>query len=208
MADDLMYRTRVTSSGWGGAPGLNTFYFAQDDVSQADHYIGAQSCADRVHSAFVTMAAIYPSIWTGVVTPVVDILNADNGDLVESVVVVPPAPVIGGTTASFGPQAAMICASLITPDILDSRHVKGRVFLGPCFPGSDPDGTPQGTMLAFVGSALSTLFAAPLPAPELVVWSRRKPVSGRHPTGLGGSAHTVTGVTVKDSFAILRSRRQ
>lgn len=208
MPDDLMYRIQSVTTGWGGAPGLNTFYFLVDDVNQPDHVAGANSCLVRVRSFWFGVGPAFPSNWISDSLPAVDILNADNGEIVESLSATPVAPVVGTYSGPFGPQVAMICASLNTPGIIDGRRVRGRAFIGPPRNDDDFDGTPKEADRLAVKNGFDALVAAAAPAPQLVVWSRRRPVSLRHPTGLGGSAHVVGSSTVKDTYAILRSRRQ
>jgi hypothetical protein len=208
MADQLAYRVRAASTGWGGAPGLNTFYFDQNLIANPDEDAMAADCVARVQAAFVQISLVFPTSWIVQVSGEVDVINSDNGDLVSSHAVTPPAPHAGQIGGGFGPQVAMICASYLTSGILDSRRVRGRCFLGPLRSGADPDGTPVNADVAVVQTNLDTLRGGTLGHPPLVVWSRRRGVSGRHPTGLGGSTHVVTGVTVRDTYATLRSRRQ
>lgn len=208
MPDDLVYRVRCVSQGWGGAPGLNTFYFGQDDGIESDHAVAALDVVTRVRAAIFGIGPVMTSAWTCQVQGVVDVINTDNSDLVESLVVAAPAVVAGTFSGAFGPQAAMVCANLVTSDILDGRRIRGRAFIGPVANNGDGDGTPSAEMVTDVGGALTGLMGGGAGAVPLVVWSRRRPVSAEHPTGLGGSAHIVTAVTVKDTFAILRSRRQ
>jgi hypothetical protein len=207
MADDLMYRVRVASTGWTGGPGLNTFYYLQNLPADPDPSTAAAACVTRVHDLANGIKAIFPASWRGTISPEVDVINADNGDLTGSYVVTPPSVVSGTGTAGYGPQMAMICASLLTPDIVDSRRVRGRSFFGPSIVSDDPDGTPLTDVLAIVQAAMDLALGGGLDGPPMVVWSRRRGVSVRHPTGLGGSAHVVSAVTIKDQYAVLRSRR-
>lgn len=208
MPDDHIYRVQVVTTGWGGSPGLNTFYFGVDDTREPDHAVAALNCVTRVRAAMFTVGPVFPSNWTATVNPAVDLLNADNGDLEESQIVATPSPVVGTTSGPFGPQVAMVCGNLITPGIIDGRRVRGRVFFGPLASTGDADGTPSPSMTGDVANALNTLATATSTQVQYVVWARRKPASVAHPTGLGGSAHVVSSATVRDSYAILRSRRQ
>lgn len=208
MPDDLVYRVRSASEGWGGAPGLNTFYFDQDLNRDTDPAGSAQTVVTRVTAFWTAVSGCFPTLWSVQVNPVVDVINTDNGDLSSSYVAATPAAVDGHVGAVFGPQVAMICADLLTVAIIDGRRVHGRAFFGPLIPAADADGTPISADVSAVQGALTDLMTGATTDPNLVVWSRRKGASLKHPTGLGGSAHLVSGVTVKDSYAILRSRRQ
>lgn len=208
MPDDFMLRVQTVTTGWGGAPGLNTFYFATDQESGTDNDARALNVADRVRAFWFGARPPFPSNWTATVNPAVDVINADQGDLVSSHVVTPPAAVVGTTSGPFGPQVAMVCANLITPGIVDGKRVRGRAFIGPLANTNDFDGTPSPAMIGAVQNGLTALIGGTLNNPNLVVWSRRKGVSLSHPTGLGGSMHLVNSISTRDSYAILRSRRQ
>jgi hypothetical protein len=207
MPDQHVYRVRAVSTGWAGADGLNQFYFLVDDTMESDHAVAALDVVTRVHGLFTIVNEAYPTSWFCQVSGTVDVINTDNSDLVESVVVATPAAVEGNGGTDFGPQAAMICANLVTTSIIDGHRVRGREFFGPLRDHSDPDGTPPTASVGMVHDGVTAILGGTLTAVPLVVWSRKRPVSLRHPTGLGGSAHIVSAVTVKDSYAILRSRR-
>lgn len=207
MADDLVYRVRCVSTGWGGAPGLNTFYFDRADAGPSDP-VAAENVTARVRAFWFAEAAIFPNLWNMQVIPDVDVVNTDNGDLVSSQTAPTPAVVTGTYPNGFGPQEAMLCATYSTADIIDGRRVRGRTFIGPLAQQSDTDGTPLNGWIGGLQTNLAALIGAGLADPQLVVWSRRRGISVSHPTGLGGSAHGVTGVQIADKFAVLRSRRQ
>ena len=114
MPDASMYRVRSASEGWGGAPGLNTFYFLDDEAIQPDPDAGALDCVTRVHDFWTTSAINYTQQCNVQVSPVVDIINADNGELTASHVTTVPELVAGGGNEGFGPQVAMICANMLT----------------------------------------------------------------------------------------------
>lgn len=208
MVDQHVYRVRAVSTGWGGAPGLGTHYFDIGTEGPAGSEDLAEDCSLRVHAYYAAFPALFPSTWKLVVNPVVDVINTDNGELVTSYVTAPGADVVGAQGGAFGPQVAMYCGNLITADVIDGHRVKGRTFLGPLAQGADADGTPIDARVDIFRTALLTLMGGTLDHPSMTVWSRRRGVSVAHPTGLGGTAHTVTAITVKDTFAILRSRRQ
>jgi hypothetical protein len=207
MTDQHVYRVRSASSGWPGAPGLNTFYFNPPAGDEDGSLSEAQLLADRVRAFWIATAGLFPLAWTVLVDPTVDLINTDNGDLLASFAVTPPAVVAGTTALTFGPQVTMLCARYLTADIIDSRHVAGKGFFGPLCDVMDADGTPQASQLTILGSALDDLLSDGDTHGIMAVWSRRRGTSLRHPTGLGGSAHIISAVTVKDSFAILRTRR-
>lgn len=207
MPDDLVYRVRTATTGWTGAPGLNTFYFGQNLTVDPDEGAMAADCVARVHAFWLACVTAFPTAWVASVSPVVDVINTDNGDLVSSIIVTTPADVTGTSSAGFGPQVAMVVGSLLTSGIIDGRRVRGRAFLGPVMMSGDTDGSPLAAVVALFLAQLGTLLGGTTGHPPLVVWSRRRGVSAAHPTGLGGSAHIANGVTVRDTYAVLRSRR-
>lgn len=208
MPDANVYRVRVATVGWGGAPGLNTFYFNIDPGDELGNIAFAEDCAARVRAYMFGLILIFPGTWIATVNPEVDVINTDNGDLMTSYVVNPGAQVAGAAPVGFGPQAAMVCANLLTSGVVDGRRVRGRVFLGPLQRTGDIDGTPDAATVNLVRNGLLTLLGGTLDHPSLAVWSRRRGASLAHPAGLGGSAHQVMNVTVKDTYAVLTSRRQ
>jgi len=207
MPDQHMYRVRAASTGWPGAPGLNTFYFLEDATIEAVHATAALDVATRVHAALTGMRDYFKTGWTCEINPDVDLINSDNGELLEALIVDPPAAITGNGGGTGGPQASCICTSLLTSDIVDGRRVRGRDFFGPLALLADPDGTPTDLELAAFQLSMEGLLGGTLTQVPLVVWSRPRGASTGHPTGLGGSAHIVSAVLTKDSFAVLRSRR-
>lgn len=207
-------RVRAASNGWPGQPGLNTFYFTGqaagelEDVNSGD----AQLCVDRVRAAFFAGKLLWPSIWSVVVSPDVDVLDDATGELVDSFSVTPPASVAGTNGAAFGPAAAMMLLQLRTSTFSDGSRLQGRAFLGPSVPAADANGSPNAGIItpavAFGVALLDEGVGDDNPA--LVVWRRPRaanpdatpPVDAR-----AGSVGRVTSTGVPDRYAVLRSRR-
>lgn len=196
----LIGRVRVASSGWSGAPGLNTFYFQNDSDPSVFTTGDAQVCVDRVRGAINSNAGLYPGQWTAVVSPDVDVLTAGSGVLATTFSVTPPTGLTGTGGSNYGPIAAMLCTRLHTADIRDGHRIGGRWYLGPLAQGADADGSPQAAKTALALSVGTMCNVVSAGAPRLVVWSRPK-------NAAGGVAALVTSVTVKDTFAVMRSRR-
>lgn len=207
MPDDHAYRVRTVLSGWGGAPGLSTYYF-QPEEGSADEPAAVADISSRVHAFWASLNTIMPAAWRAHVSPEVDLLNLDSGAM-ESTVTTADLGLIAGTSgAGFGPQLAMICGTLNTSGIIDGRRVRGRTFIGPLYSLSQPDGTPFDTDVSAVRDGLTTMLGGTSTHPPAVVWSRPRGVSLSHPTGLGGSGHVINSVSVSDKYAYLTSRRQ
>lgn len=205
-----MARVRMVTTGWGGAPGLSTFYFVRGEGPGGDFDAPtADECASRVQVAHGLQAALWPAAWTGTVQTDVDILEPATGELIWTYSVTPGGPIPGSAAGGFGPQAAMIALRYSTGGIVNGHRVRGRSFVGPVSLAGDTDGTPTAAQVNHVnqiGVQLLTLGAFDA---GLVVWSR--PVDAEHATPTNpvrdGSWHTVTAASARDQFAILRSRR-
>lgn len=205
-----LYRVRAVSTGWTGAPGLNTFYFGEPDVSFDLDADSAANCVERVRTAFVDGANIYSTAWSVQVQPEVDVIEDTTGALVESFITATPAPVVGGNATGFGPLPAMMLLRLRTETIHDGSRIVGRAFLGPLGKGNDTNGSPDaGAVPLCVAMGEALLDAGIAGNPILKVW--RRPREARtEPTPLAARAGTsafVTQIVVPDKFAVLRSRR-
>jgi len=207
-------RVRAASTGWGGGPGLNTFYFVGNssgtDVDpDAD---AADLCVERVQAAFAAGLTLYPSSWQVTVSPVVDVLNPVDGELQDSFSVSPPAAQAGSGGSAFGPTPTMLLLQLRTSTFLDGSRVQGRAFIGPIIPTGDNDGTPNSGALGAgvdMGEALQDAGIGPS-NPALVVWRRPRvavPEATPPVTARVGSYGRVTSITVPNKYAVLRSRR-
>lgn len=203
-----MYRVRAATTGWLGAPGLNTFYFECGDTSGSDE--DATLCAVRVRDAFLPTVLNFPTTWTCNVSAVVDILTDTTGELTNSRVVTTPAPVVGTGAGVFGPSPVTALLRLRTNTFSDGRRIQGRAFLGPIVANSDADGSPVSSVLArFVTMGEELLDIGIGEGPSLVVWRRPRLFSEGPPeieARVGSSARVIT-TSVPDKFAVLRSRR-
>ena len=205
-----IYRVRAVSQGWNGGPGLNTFYFRAADGVAAPDLPTAQLCADRVRAAFQEGNLMYPVIWTMSVEPNVDVLDDITGALVGSFGVVPPAPVIGGGTAGFGPTPSMLLMRLTTSTIVDNHRLRGRAFIGPITSNVDANGSPDAGNLGEVVAMGNVLLAAGAGGPAVVVWHRpraARPLAVPPVPSRPGTSGVVTSVSAPDKYSVLRSRR-
>lgn len=194
-----MYRVQLKSTGWTGSPGLNTWYFLGTPDSSVTSSDQAQACVERVHSQFVGFSGFYPSFWRGQVEPQVDMIDAATGRLTNTFVSGTSTGLLIGGAAGSGPIAAAVVVNLLTEAIVAGKRITGKTFLSPLSNAGDADGTPSQALRDACGSVIYGLIVAP-GAPTLCVWHRPK-------LGAGGSAHIVTGVLVKDKYAVLTSRR-
>jgi len=192
-----MYRVRATLSGWNGGPGLSTFYYKTTDPTGEGNASDAFTCATRVHSALANLDSFWPAFMQITVQPVVDVIQDVTGALVASWVPGSQAVINGVAGQNALPQASMLAINYSTLDIINGHRVRGRTFLGPLRNQDDADGTPNSSQLTQGAEFLTDIRGSALPQ---VVWHRPK-------SQAGGQACLVTGGSVNDRFAVLRSRR-
>lgn len=193
-----MLRVRVRGDGWAGGPSLNTFYF----VTAPEDAATAAGLLARVRAALFAAKGIYPTTVTHDVLPDVDVITPSTGAITNTISVSPaPAQVPGGAAAPFLPLACAIVLNLGTADFIAGRRVRGRAFISPINSGGlDSNGTPTAEYLSTVEGLGVNLRDATDGFGSLAVWHRPK-------LGAGGSTAIVTGSSVKDTYAVLRSRR-
>lgn len=203
-----MMRVRVRGDGWQGGPSLNTFYFtaAPEDAASA------KAAYDRVHAAFVSGNALFPQSVTHTVLPEVDFVLPATGDIVATVAVNGLAVITGASvTNSIMPPSIAMLLRLTTATYLEGRRIQGRAFLSPVTQtaAADADGTPSPSLISAATQFGNTLKGLAGTVPPLVVWRRPRIAAVGPPvvTARVGSTAEVTGVSVPDKFASLRSRR-
>lgn len=205
-----IYRVRAVSSGWVGAPGLNTFYFREGGGVLPGDNATAVLCAQRVQAAFTAGAQLWPTPWSVQVDPQVDVLNDVNGQLVSSQNGGALLPVGGTGGPNFGPTPTMHLLRLITSTVILGKRLRGRAFLGPTRASVDPDGSPEVTAMNFARAFGTALLDKGPTGPDVVVWHRPfagNPLSVPPRPATAGSSGAVTSFLVPDKFAVLRSRR-
>lgn len=178
-------RAVIVWTGFPGAPGYSTFYAAPGGAVLSmlrDFFEGIKGMLpSSVHITF-------PS--TG------DQINDDTGELVGSWSGSTPTPVDGTSVVGYTAPAG-ICVNWNTSGIVRGRRVRGRTFLVPVV-ADEPDGTPAPLTVSTINTQALLLVSSS--AGALKIWSR--PVNG-----VGGTSHSVNGAMVRDSFSVLRSRR-
>lgn len=204
-----IHRVRAVSTGWTGAPGLNTFYF-KNAILQTTPEEDAQLGADRVRAAMFELVNTFPQGHICTVDPVVDFINDENGELVESFGVTPPAPTNGIAVSGFQGIALMLLASWRTGGVVQGRRVSGRAFIGPVAEQQDTNGSPNADQRIKLAQFGAAMLDKGISGPDLVVWSRPKyvqPLADPPVLVRAGSSHVVTSMTSSDKYAVLRSRR-
>jgi hypothetical protein len=194
-----MYRVRATINGVQGLPGLFTAYYESDTISSGTD---ALACANRVRSAWDVFKTSFTPAVSVSVQSIVDLLDEESGELLNSFAVTPPALVVGTAAGAGAPNE--VAAGLVyeTGSIVNGRRLRGRSFLSPlshtAVAGTIP---PAGTVTNVNAMGVALIGATPplSPLPH-VVWSRPKP-------GVNGSLHPSLAATCAAKFFVLRSRR-
>lgn len=192
-------RVRAVSTGWTGAPALNTFYCAGAGATPT-----AAEClelANRVRAVFQSARTMMCSLWSLTVNPQVDIIDDLHGTLVGRQSVTPPAVVTGGGVATYNDLPSMLLLRLSTATVISGRAVAGRANIGPTDSAQGTNGAPAAaaiTSMNTAGNLLFTLIATPITP---VVWHRPSPAAGL------GVGVPMTAVSTSSKWAVLRSRR-
>lgn len=194
-----MYRITARWTGFTGAPGYSNFYFSSGFLDGGVLGDEAAALADRVRSAFLeTQLHLAPGLQIQVSNEV-PIIDSDTGVVQDYVTFDPvdPVNIIGGESYA-GPAGAVV--TWRTNDLRNGRRIRGRTFLVPMASTSfQDDGTLVNGAISGLQDFADTLMGGSLDG-DLGVWSRPQ-------GGSGGVFATVTGYTVPDMVAVLRSRR-
>jgi hypothetical protein len=192
--------TKITWTGFPGAPGYTNFYFqngSASDYVQAD----ANNAMAMTHDFTLNVAALAPTGLKLTCEPAVEIVQSDTGDLVGFFNTVPGAVASGSRTTTYN-SVSGACISWGTNGVRNARRVRGRTFLVP-LAGSiyHTDGTINDGDLAQL-QAIGNQMIAGNAVSDFGIWAR--PTGPDAADGLWFSAQTAG---VKDKAAILRSRR-
>lgn len=194
-----MFRVTARWTGFPGAPGYSNFFFSSGFLDGGLLGDEAQMLANRVRSAFDEISSLLPNNVSISIDPEVPIIDSDTGVIQSFNSIDPPSPVApAGDRAYAGPAGAVV--TWRTDDLRNGRRIRGRTFLVPLSTFVfDDDGTLKQSQFEFLRDFADTLMGPALEG-DLGVWSR--PVGGS-----GGVFATVTGYTIPDMAAVLRSRR-
>lgn len=194
-----MFRVTARWDGWSGAPGYSNFYFGSGFLDGGLIGDEAQMLASRVRSAFDELSTLLPEPVRISIESEVPVIDSDSGMIQSFNTIDPPSPVTGRPDSTFaGPAGAVV--TWRTGDLRNGRRIRGRTFLVPLSTGVyQDDGTIKESQFPFLRDFADILVGGGLEG-DLGVWSRP---SG----GSGGVFATVTGYTIPDMAAVLRSRR-
>lgn len=203
-----MFRVRVVSNGWVGAPGLSTFYF----TSTVENATVAADVAGRVRTFYNTISNQWRSHVTFQVSPQVDVVNPVNGQVTASFIITTPAVVTGTSVASLtGPPQVAVLVRWLTGNFEAGRRIVGRTFLTQMAASVyDSQGQVATSTVNTVTPAAVALIGVVDADPQAVVWRRpRLAEPGATPpvTARDGAAFNMTEAIVPTKPATLNSRR-
>lgn len=186
-------------TGFTGAPGYSNFYFGSGFLDGGLLGDEAQALADRVGDAFNALSDIIPPQVDIRVEPEVPLIDSATGTALDFNTIEPPDYDSGpGVQDYAGPSGAVV--TWRTGDLRNGRRIRGRTFLVPLASQAyESDGTLTNATMSAIRNFGDTMIGGSLEG-DLGVWSR--PVNGE-----GGVFASVTGFTVPDLVAVLRSRR-
>lgn len=190
-----IYRVRSIWSGFQGAPGYTNLFFSNDSVDPA----GASQTGATVRSMFAAVSTILAGPVSIQVQPTVDIFALGTGQITGQVTMsTVPGPVNGvGTGAYSAPTGAAI--TWVTDAYANGRRRTGRTYFVPLTNNAyESDGSLSAAALTALDNAADAIVGAVGTTP--VVWHRAV-------AGAGAEASVITAARIKDSAAVLRSRR-
>jgi len=200
---DMAELTTITAlwNGFTGAPGYSRLRFqGRLDQSSLD------AAGAGVRAFFLALNAYLQTGWTIGIQPIAQVNDVGTGALTGEVAMTSTPAVVTGTvsntTAYAGGSGAVV--HWITGAFSHGRKVRGRTYLVPLVLASASDGTVSPSFITAMQNAGNALVA--LAAADLCVWTKTfddaKPANQ-----IGGLSTPVTGCTVPDRSAQLRTRR-
>jgi hypothetical protein len=199
-----IYRLRVDLTGFAGAAGLNTWWFAGDGLT-----------VDDANSIGVAVRNFYEAVKTRIVvgttiTPQasLDILDVATGQLAGTVnMSSAPGPTAASGTSAALSRATQLKLRFLTSVVSDGRYIQGGVFLGPASANPiNSSGEVNSSDRSAITAALVTNLGGLLGNGTHAVY-RQPRRNYKNLPDRDGSYGIVTGYEVKPLPAVLRSRR-
>jgi hypothetical protein len=190
-------------SGTTGGPGVSTFAITTD-VNGAYTATHAQAAVNRVRTFFDAVKTGIPNEVTITVSPNVDQFDVASATLTGTIAAATaPTSVLGGSSNTYSGGVGLR-VDWNTSGIVRGRRVRGRTYLVPYGSGAfDTSGGADTTWQATVTTAANALRSGLITdTMRLSVWSRPNAAKG-----YTGNITEVSGASVPDKSAILRTRR-
>lgn len=198
-------RVRSVWSGFNGAPGYTNLFFrdfsatSEGDSTASDE--AASGAVDRVRGFWGAISAALPDDVTITPEQTVDLLDDTNGRLIDSFTSSSGGSVVGGSAGRYSSASGAV-VTWRTGGIREGRRIRGRTFIVPLAGDSyTTSGRLDPAVRQIIQTAANNL-ASIAGTPDLGVYARP---SG--PNAVDGQWSIVTGASVPDLPAILRSRR-
>lgn len=182
-------------SGFPGAPGFSNFYFA----NTAD-LTGANSAVTKVQQFADALHFYLPANVTLQASTEVEVIDEENGDLVDVITATASSPAWVGTDTGIYAAPAGAVINFKTAGVHSGRRVRGRVFIVPL--GGDQYQS-DGSLLDATRTGLAAAGNAFITGGALGVWARPK----GPPPVVAGKLYDALTASVADKVSILRSRR-
>lgn len=182
-------------TGASGLPGYTNLYFASDALVAT----AAVNAATAVKSIWTGLSTMLPSLVTVTVQLNVEEIEDTDGHLVADHTIALSGNAVTGTDSGSFSAPTGVVSNWKTASIHHGHRVRGRTFFVPMANTIyQSDGTIASSPLTSIRAAMTTYLA--MPGTARVVWAR--------PTAsAAGAQYPVTGFTVPDKAAVLRSRR-
>lgn len=179
---------KVVWSGIAGMPGYTNFY--------AD--AGATLPLTAIANWFDAFKTSVPQGLSWLIPSSGDTFNDATGVLNGSWSQGSPTTVTSTAVGAVWSGGSGCVVNWTTGGIANGRRVRGKTFLVPLITSNYDNGSLTSSFISGANTATSTFVSAA--GSDLRVWHR--PVGGS-----GGSSHAITGFSIPDLAAVLRSRR-
>lgn len=192
-----MANIRLVTALWSNLPGMpGTSTFAFDDVAMS---------LTALKDFYGLLAGILPTPGTIQVQNSGPVVDDTTGDLVS----LWSETGVAQTNCSNASAYAAGVGAVVrwdTGQVVDGRLLRGHTYVLPIYGGAyDTDGTLSSSQRTLIQNTATTTVAAY--TGKLKVWHRPKKDPVSHAVIRAGSSSFVTGATVPDRVAVLRSRR-
>lgn len=185
---------RVDWTGGPGGPGTSTFY-----LTPGTHNL------TPLKDFYGLLAGIIPNSWTIQVQNSGATIDAATGNLVGSWAAAAVAQIPGSNTGDYASGVGAV-VRWDTGVVMDGRTIRGHTYLVPIYAAAfDVNGSLDDSQKALIQNTTTTTVTAL--TGQLNVWHRPRKASEHFGSARAGAAVPITGGTVIDRPAILRSRR-
>lgn len=199
----MFYRVIVELTGFGGQPGFNVLHLGGDTTNTSSQ-TGAAAAHGHVAGLYSALKADYPSTLTYTVRGDVTAHNHQDGFGI-ALYSVTPVTAVGTGGGNSLPLATCLVIGWRTDTF--NRHGRGRTFVGPLEnAGTDANGSPMASRITRFQTAADSYLATGSETyndPSPCIWQR--PSS---PGASDGQIHFIQTARIRDTYAVLRGRRQ